>query len=178
MSEHPSEQNRWYAENLEPHEGMLRAWLGSRFTAGLDLDDIIQDAYLRVFRAHQEREIRAPKAFLFATARNLALNAVRASKVRGEPWSSPVEDLDLLDETEDFVETIARNQELERLTLAIQTLPRSCRRIFTLCKVYGMAPKEISNELGVSLPTVYTQLAIGVDKCTDYMLRGNEGGRL
>lgn len=168
-----SEQDRWYADNLQPHEGMLRAWLGSRFSS-LDLNDIIQEAYLRVFRAHQKREIKTPKAFLFATARNLALNAIRASSVRGEQWSSRVEDLDLLDDGEDIVETIARNQELETLTIAIQSLPRSCRRIFTLCKVYGMAPKEIALELGISLPTVYTQLAIGVDKCSDYMRRHSE----
>ena len=57
-----SNQDRWYAENLEPHEGMLRAWLGSRFSSDLDLDDIIQEAYLRVFKAHQVKEIKAPKA--------------------------------------------------------------------------------------------------------------------
>ena len=75
-----------------------------------------------------------------------------------------MEDLDLLDAGEDIVETVARNQELETLTIAIQSLPKSCRRIFTLCKVYGMTPKEIAAELGLSLPSVYTQLAIGVDK--------------
>lgn len=74
-----SNQDRWYAENLEPHEGMLRAWLGSRFSSDLDLDDIIQEAYLRVFKAHQVKEIKAPKAFLFATARNIALNMLRES---------------------------------------------------------------------------------------------------
>ena len=164
-----SNQDRWYAENLEPHEGMLRAWLGSRFSSDLDLDDIIQEAYLRVFKAHQLKEIKTPKAFLFATARNIALNMIRASNVRGDRWVNRVEDLDLLDAGEDIVETVARNQELETLTVAIQSLPKSCRRIFTLCKVYGMTPKEIAEELGLSLPTVYTQLAIGVDKCSDYM---------
>lgn len=29
---------------------MLRAWLRSHFPAGTDLDDIIQDAYIRVLR--------------------------------------------------------------------------------------------------------------------------------
>jgi len=157
---------------------MLRAWLRSRFGSGVDLDDIVQEAFLRVFKAQQEKVVKAPKAFLFATARNLALNAIRASKVRGEPWSVSVEDLDLLDEGEDVVDTIARNQELELLTTAIQALPKNCRRIFTLCKVYGLAPKEAAEELGVSLPTVYTQLAIGLDKCTEHMRScGERGGR-
>ena len=169
MARENIDQERWFAENLQPHEGMLRAWLASRFSSGLDLDDVIQEAYLRVFEAHLRKEVKAPKAFLFATARNIALNAVRASNVRGEQWNTQVGELDLLDDRVDVQETIARNQELEILTTAIQLLPRSCRRIFTLCKVYGMAPKEVAEELGISLPTVYTQLAIGLDKCSDYI---------
>lgn len=168
-----TDQSRWFAENLQPHEDMLRAWLQSRFSE-LDLDDIIQEAYLRVLKAHEQSEVRAPKAFLFATARNIALNIVRASTVRGERDSTRFEDLEILDEDEDIQETVARNQELETLTIAIQSLPKKCRQIFTLCKVYGMPPKEISKELGISLPTVYTQLAIGAEKCSDYVLSCSE----
>ncbi len=164
-----SDQSRWFAENLQPHEAMLRAWLKSRFSE-LDLDDVIQEAYLRVFKAHEKKTVKAPKAFLFATARNIALNVIRASNVRGDQRSMQAEVLDVLDENEDIQETVAHNQELETLTIAIQSLPRRCRQIFTLCKVYGMTPKEISEELGISLPTVYTQLSIGVDKCSEYVL--------
>jgi RNA polymerase sigma factor (sigma-70 family) len=165
-----SDQSRWFSANLQPHEPMLRAWLRSRFSTGLDLDDVIQEAYLRVFKAHEKKEIKAPKAFLFATARNIALNAIRAATVRGEGQLQQIEDLDVLDEGEDIQETVARNQELETLTVAIQSLPKRCRRIFTLCKVYGMTPKEIASELEISLPTVYTQLSIGLDKCSEYVL--------
>ena len=164
-----SEQSRWFSENLQPHEDMLRAWLKSRFSE-LDLDDVIQEAYLRVFKAHEKKEVRAPKAFLFATARNIALNMIRASQVRGSREAARLEDLEILDEEEDIQENVARNQELETLTIAIQSLPKKCRQIFTLCKVYGMPPKDIAKELGISLPTVYTQLAIGVDKCSEYVL--------
>ncbi len=164
-----SEQSRWFLENLQPHEDMLRAWLKSRFSE-LDLDDVIQESYLRVFKAHEKKEVRAPKAFLFATARNIALNTIRASQVRGSREAARLEDLEILDEEEDIQENVARNQELETLTIAIQSLPKKCRQIFTLCKVYGMPPKDIAKELGISLPTVYTQLAIGVDKCSEYVL--------
>lgn len=165
-----SDQRQWFSQHLQPHEPMLRAWLKSRF-AELDLDDVIQEAYLRVFKANEERDIKAPKAFLFATARNIALNIVRASSVRRESDLARFEDLDILDEQQDIQETVARNQELEMLTVAIQSLPKKCRQIFTLCKVYGMAPKEIAVELEISLPTVYTQLAIGVEKCAEYVQR-------
>ena len=168
MPQDPSEKGRWFVQHLQPHENMLRAWLKSRFSE-LDLDDVIQEAYLRVFKARESREVKAPKAFLFATARNIALNAVRASAVRGGDRVARAEEMEFLDEVQDVQETVARNQELEMLTAAIQALPKKCRQIFILCKVYGMPPKEIAKELGISLPTVYTQLAIGVDKCSDYM---------
>lgn len=152
---------------------MLRAWLRARFPASLDIDDVIQESYLRILRILETRPINTPKAFLFATARNVALNLVRAANVRGENISLPV---DIVDDEEEIHETIARNQELETLTKAVQALPTRCREIITLCKVYGMSPKEISKELNLSLPTIYRQLSIGVDKCAQY-LQDYDNGR-
>ncbi|MBC9868601.1 MAG: sigma-70 family RNA polymerase sigma factor [Opitutae bacterium] len=168
MTPEYSEQSLWFSENLLPHEAMLRGWLRSRFPAGLDMDDVIQESYLRILRHHKEKPIKAPKAFLFATARNIALNMERAANVRGERLAQ-IQDLEILDDGWSVQETVARNQELEALTEAIQALPNKCRQIFTLCKVYGMTPKEISGELNLSLPTIYRQLSIGVDKCGDFM---------
>ena len=163
-----SDQSLWFSQNLLPHEAMLRGWLHSRFPKGVDVDDVIQDSYLRILRSNKEKPIKAPKAFLFATARNIALNMVRASSVRGERLTL-IEDMEILDNEQNVQETIVRNQELEALTIAIQSLPKKCRQIFTLCKVYGMTPKEISLELNLSLPTIYRQLTIGLDKCAEHM---------
>jgi RNA polymerase sigma factor (sigma-70 family) len=169
-----SEDNQWFAEQLHPHEAMLRAWLRSRFASNLDLDDVIQEAYLRVLKAYKEKPIVAPKAFLFATARNIALNTVRAAAVRGENTHAKCDDFETLDSGEDIHEIIERNQELEILTLAIQTLPKRCRQIFTLYKVYGMLPREIAKELELSDTTVYNQLYIGLDKCTKFIQSHNK----
>ena len=143
--------------------------------ACLDYDEtvehpvICQIGFGLVLRIFKEKPIKAPKAFLFATARNIALNTVRAGKVRGESVDIAIDDAMILDESADVQESIARNQELELLTRAIQSLPRKCRRIITLSKVYGMSPKAIAEELGTSVQTVYTQLGIGIDRCSAYM---------
>lgn len=168
MAPEYSEQSLWFSEKLLPHEAMLRAWLRSRFPSGLDVDDVIQESYFRILRHHKEKPIKAPKAFLFATARNIALNMERAANVRGERLAQ-IQDREIMDGGWGVQETVARNQELEALTEAIQALPKKCRQIFTLCKVYGMIPKEISEELSLSLPTIYRQLSIGVDKCSEFM---------
>ena len=81
-----------------------------------------------------------------------------------EAWS-------VLDEGSDVPEAVARNQELEILNTAIQSLPDRCRQIFTLRKVYGLSQAEIARQLGLSENTVSAQLTIGVRKCMEFMTR-------
>ncbi len=159
----------WFRENIYPHEPMLKAWLSNRFSSGVDIDDVIQEAYVRILKAYHQNEVKAPKAYLFAVSRNLAMDIVRRSKIIQFNSLTETENSDVLDAGDSIPESIARNQELALLTKAIQTLPAQCRRIFTLRKVYCMSQIEIAEKLGISVNTVATQLKIGVKKCSAYM---------
>jgi RNA polymerase sigma factor (sigma-70 family) len=166
-----AEESRWFEAHVRPHEPMLRAWLRSRFAAADEVDDLVQEAYVRLVRARMAGEVTSPKAFLFAVARNLAFDRLRHQRVaRTEPLAES-EAQSVLEEGEGIPENIARNQELEFLTEAIQSLPDRCRQIFTLRKVYGLSQGEIAEKLGVSENTVSAQLTIGVKKCMEFMLR-------
>jgi RNA polymerase sigma factor (sigma-70 family) len=167
----PSDRTRWFSEQVQPHEPMLRAWLCSRFSSECDVDDLVQEAYVRVLRAYDVGPITSPKAFLFSTARNLALDHVRRKQTVPMSWLGDENALQFPDDAMGVAETAARNQELAALTEAIQSLPARCRQIVTLRAVYGMAQHEIARELGVSEQTVSAQIKIGLHKCTDYMLR-------
>jgi RNA polymerase sigma-70 factor (ECF subfamily) len=171
-SSSPSAEHRWFAEAVLPHEPLLRAWLRSRFPDGVELDDLVQEAYVRVLRARAGgAAMRSPKAFLFATARNLALDTLRHRQVSREESLVPFEFMDVLDGSDGIPETVDRNEKLERLTTAIQSLPARCREVMTLRKVYGLSQKEIAARLGISECTVSAQLTIGVRKCTERFAR-------
>ncbi len=169
---------KWFAEHVQPHEPTLRAWLHSQFPGNAEIEDIMQESFARVWQARLRGELRAPKAFLFATARNLALDYVRRQNVlRAEPLTDS-DEAGLLDETAGVPETVQRNQELALLTEAIQSLPDRCRQIFTLRKIYGLPQAQIAAQLGVSEHTVSAQLTIGLHKCTEFftrLRRGSEG---
>ena len=168
---------RWFTEAVQPHEPTLRAWLRSRFGAQCDVDDLVQEAYVRVIRARGNGEMVSPKAFLFATARNLALDQLRRRRVAAVESLVENDELHVLEDATDVAETVARNQELALLTEAIQSLPDRCRQIFTLRKVYGLSQREIGEKLGISERTVSAQLTIGVHKCTDFLRRHRDEGR-
>jgi RNA polymerase sigma-70 factor (ECF subfamily) len=163
--------SKWFEEHVRPHEPMLRAWLRSRFSSEVDVDDVVQETYLRLLRARERSEVVSPKAFLFAVARNLATDRFRHRLVAQTEPLVESEALAVLDEREGTPEIIAHNEELELLTEAIQALPDRCRQIFTLRKVYGLSQPEIARQLGVSENTVSAQLTIGVKKCMAFMLR-------
>ena len=169
MLQEETEQALWYKIYLRPHERMLRAWLNSRYAEQIDVDDVIQEALIRVLRAREEKDLNSPKAYFFAIARNLALDHIRRSRVVFNESIFCNEAMDLLDEAESIEETVSRNQELEILTEAIQALPERCRRVFTLSKVYGMTYNQIAEEMGITFNTVSAQIANGLSKCREYM---------
>ncbi|MBE7537466.1 MAG: sigma-70 family RNA polymerase sigma factor [Opitutaceae bacterium] len=162
------EEAEWFAAELRPHEPMLRAWLRSHFRAADQIDDVIQEAYLRVLRARAQGEVRAPKAFLFVTARNLMLMHLRHCEVtRIDPLTE--RDFEgILDDRADVAAEVARSQELEMLTQAIQSLPTRCRQILTLRKIYGLSQKEVAAELGISEHTVEAQGTIALRKLGEF----------
>jgi RNA polymerase sigma-70 factor (ECF subfamily) len=170
-----SELGQWFVEHVQPHEAMLRAWLHQRFESRVDIDDIVQEAFVRTLHARNARPLASPKAFLFTTARNLALDRLRRHEVSRTDFLGEIDTLHVLDEREDIPETLARNQELALLTEAIQSLPARCRQILTLRKLYGLSHREIAQKLGLSESTVSNQITIGIEKCTDFFAEHGDG---
>src|SRR3546814_20005378 len=74
------ERARWLATQVLPHEPALRAWLSRRLGAGLEVDDVVQEAYAVLVELPGVAHIREPTAYLFTPARTVALPHVRRSR--------------------------------------------------------------------------------------------------
>lgn len=170
------EQTQWYAEQIQPHESMLRAWLQGRFSLGPALDDIIQEAFLRAIKARDRGVLHSPKAFLFKAARNLAIDHLRKKKHSEGESLANLESSNVIHLSDSIPEVVSRNQEYAILNDAIAALPEKCREIFTMRRVYGMSQMEISEALGISRNTVSAQLTIGLRKCSEYFERYQKEG--
>ena len=159
---------RWFLEQVRPHEPALRAYLRERFPMLRDVDDLVQESYARLLREPGARRVEHAKAYLFAVARNVALDLLRRSQIITLESLSTVERLPLVEEAPDAAEKATRRQELELLQQAIATLPQRCREVLLLRKLHGLSHREIAQRLGIAESTVNNQLTLGVLRCREF----------
>ncbi|MFM1748118.1 MAG: hypothetical protein RLZZ188_1784 [Verrucomicrobiota bacterium] len=168
MSPPPTDQTRWFAEEVQPHEPVLRAWLLRTFQAA-DVDDLIQESYARVLRVRSRSEVHSPKSFLFTVARNAVRDLLRRRLTAcAEPITENVL-WPVLEESPGVVDLVNRRQELVVLGEAIRDLPDRCRQVFLLRKIQGLSQREIAVRLGITENTVETLVAKGARRCADYV---------
>ncbi len=164
----------WFNEVIKPLEPSLRLWLERQFPLGAGLDDVLQESYMRILKAHEKRLITYPKSYLYQTARNIACDFLRDSHIRlADPLNESEEDL-ALNEDQAPNEIAERNQEMELLKEAIRSLPKRCREIFILRKVEDLSYKEIAARLNISERTISAQMNIGLRKCAEYIERKSD----
>lgn len=168
MSLPPSEQSRWFAEEVQPHESALRSYLRATFPSLPDIDDLVQEAYARLIRAKQAGRVDYARAFLFTTARNAALDIFRRRQVVEIETVGDLSDLTIHVEGPDAAEQVSKQQELDLLAEAVRGLPERCRQVLTLRLLYGLPQKDIAAQLKISEHTVKAQLAKGMRRCAAY----------
>lgn len=159
----------WFGEEIEPHEPALRAWLRKQFGITGIIDDIVQESYIRVLRASDRISIKSPKAYLFQTARNVAIDHLKdLRKHQAEPLDER-SNIVHLEDCENAKDLLEHRNEVELLKAAIEALPVRCKKIFVMRRLHGMTSAEISRKLGISTHTVSSQLTIGLRKCTEFI---------
>jgi len=171
VSHDDPESARWFAEELQPHAGELRAWLRNRYPALTDPDNIVEEALVRAWQTRDREAVESPKALLYTLARNLALDELRRRQIVTIDAVAEMAELSVYADGATAAEVAATNQELEILTKAIQSLPERCRQVLTLRKIYGLSQKEIAAQLGIAEHTVEAQVGLGMRRCAQFLAK-------
>lgn len=168
LSSTKSKEVQWFEAEVHPHESSLRAYLRAAFPSLPDLDDLVQETYLRLIRARERGPISYARSFLFTTARNAALDLFRRRKVVTFENVEDFKEWSLFGDEPDAGDALNQQQELAMLAEAIKCLPTRCRQTVTLRVVYGMPAREIARQLGISECTAKAQLAKGLRRCAHH----------
>lgn len=168
MNPTPDDHARWFAEEVYPHGPSLKTYLRGAFPAMSDVEDVVQESYLRVWRARLAQPLRSSRGFLFRVARHLALDLVRRQRVSP---IDPVQDfgaLRVVDQAVDVAEFAAACDDLELLAAALESLPPRRREVMLLRKLEGLSQKEIAARLGLSELTVQVHIVRGLRSLAEY----------
>lgn len=151
------------------NQSFLKRFLTRFLSSSQDIEDVVQESYLKALGAEKKHEISSPKAFLFRIARNEALKELQKKSRRITDY------LDELDIPEAATsDTLVEDSSVakQRFGLFCQStvdMPPRCRKAFLMCKVYGFSYKEIASHLGISVSGVEKHIARGLEICNAYV---------
>lgn len=139
----------------QEHGQVLRAFLLARIGDSPDVDDVMQEVFLKLARIEGmdeklSRESRQNRSFILTIANNLLVDLSRHNAIRRryqQSEQSAGEDK----RNEVNPEVIAGDRErLEQVERAILSLPPVWRKAFVLSRFKHMSYKQIAEEMGVS----------------------------
>ena len=166
-----AEQSRWFVDEVHAHDSQLKAYLRGSFPLVRDVDDVVQESYLRIWKARAVQPIRSAKAFLFKVAGRVALNRLQRERISPVVAVEDLASLPAIEDGPDAAETACTREEILLLADGIERLPPRCREIFILRRIKGVPQKQIARLLGISEDTVQVQVQRGVKRCEEFLRR-------
>jgi RNA polymerase sigma factor (sigma-70 family) len=157
-----SSLDRWFAAEVLPHEAALMRYLRRVWPNHAELADLRQDIYVRIYESARRALPAAPKAFLFATARNLLADRVRRNRIVSIDSTQDLDVLNVLIDELSPEKRLNAHQELRRLAAAFDQLSDKCRDVIWLRRVEGLSQREAAQRLGMNEGAVESQLMRGV----------------
>jgi RNA polymerase sigma factor (sigma-70 family) len=171
-----AELRDWFVREVLPLESALMQFLQHNWRNRGDVDDLLQDVYVRVCEAALRQPPDSPRAFIFATARNLLIDRVRHERVIPIEIVDDIDAFGIVDDEPGPERSAGAREELRRLSAALDRLPPRCREVVTLRRIEGMSRRQIAERLGIVEATVAEHLAKGMSTLAD-ILYGEPPGR-
>lgn len=152
------------------HQPTLVRWLarfvGCRETAA----DLAQESYLRISAAAGLQTIDHPRAFLFRTARNLAVDHLRKIRMRSQTMEPLDDSMDAPSAQPSIEQLLLNRQQVDLFTKTLEALPDRCREVFLLHRFHHCSYDDIAKQLGISKSTVEKHIIKALQHCRKAML--------
>lgn len=162
MKKNTQSENRILKAFQACKEGLIRSVM-KMSVAQQDVDDILQEAFIRVMDSDSKQKIKSPKGYLFVVSRNLVLKKLNQ---QSREIHTELDDILHTEETEDQLEKqLYQKQKFERFNHLLNALPEKHRRAILLRKLYCLSHKEIASKMNVSISSVEKYIAQGLKQC-------------
>lgn len=169
----PSKSDKSILAQFSTSRISLRNFISRYVVSPHDIDDVTQETFLRAYKSEQEKdkEIEQPKAFLFRIAKNLMLSELSRKANKITDYIEDCDTKDLVIDSDTIEENVMAQQKLGIYCEAVASLPKQCRKVVIMKKVYAMQNKEIARRLEVSLGTVEKHLTKGIRQLNNTIMQ-------
>ena len=158
-----------FADLYEQHAPRVKRWLRRRTPPGTDVEDLVQETFLRVLTAvGQYQHPRPFKPWLYAIATNLARNHYKRADTRRT--HAAADDGEMEADDWDAPEAVLLAQdEVQTIVAALASLSDEQREVIVLYYYQSLEGAEIAAALNIPLGTVRSRLAAGVRRLRQWM---------
>ncbi len=125
-----------------------------------DAEELVHDVFIAIWnREANDLDPNGIKSYLFTSVKNRCLNFIKKSKldVTDINDESPVFDANVNAHTS----MVAKESE-KRIHLLIDQLPKKCKQVFLMSRIYELSYKEIAEILEITPKTVENQISIAL----------------
>ncbi len=146
------------------HEPELRGWLRHRLGNPAEVDDLLQDLFLKAL--HQDERfcsVRNARAWLFEVARNTVADHLRVARVTVELPDDLAAPLDETDTVDRLIACLPR---------VLSELSSEDREAITLCDLQGMAQADYAAAKGLGLSAAKSRLQRARQRLKQRMTQG------
>lgn len=174
MSLSTQQRTQWLANNVLPHEPLIRARLARVYMADLGVDDVVQEMYARILSAPALEAVRYPRQYAIQTAKSIIIDHLRRSRVVSIISCESLEQLDAIVPEVSAEERLEFQGEIQEVANALAHIPETYRETLILRRVEGLSQREAAQRLGVTEKMAEYYLARGVMILTKVFGRGGK----
>lgn len=148
----------WFADHVFPYHDQTRRYAMSLVRQEDEAEELVQEAYARLFALTDWASIANPHAFTIRIIRNLAIEHFRRADVVRLDQSAILSKLEIADQqpTPDVV--AMDRSELQHVADVMRDMPPRMREAMYLRRIEGLPPAQVAERMKISVSTVETHL--------------------
>ncbi len=152
-------------ELFKRYEPAVQRFLGSKISHKEDVEDVLQETFLRAHKVPNWSEVENSEAYLIRIARNAYNDYRRQGK--GIYTTEPIEFIQnaVIDEGPTPEDCTARQQQIQNLEVIIKKLTPRVRQAMIFIKVLELSYDETSKIMGISRSTLKNHITAGMAEC-------------